>query len=69
MYDNAHSKVRIINHCSNPINVSVRVHQGSLLSPLLFISVMEALSFEFITGFPWELLYADDLVTVAESLS
>ena len=29
---------------------------------------MEALSREFRTGCPWELLYADDLVIVAESL-
>ena len=33
MYDNAHSKVRIPNCCSNPIIVSVKVHQGSVLSP------------------------------------
>ena len=68
MYGNAHSKVRITNSYSNPINVSVGVHQGSVLSPLLFIIVMEALSCEFRTGCPWELLYADDLVIVAESL-
>ena len=29
---------------------------------------MEALSQEFRTGCPWELLYADDLVIVADSL-
>ena len=68
MYDNAHSKVRITNSSSNPINVSVGVHQRSMLSPLLFIIVMEALSCEFRTGCPWELLFADDLVIVAESL-
>ena len=67
-YDNAHSKVRITNSYSDPINVSVGVHQGSVLSPLLFIIVMEALSREFRTGCPWELLYADDLLIVAESL-
>ena len=32
MYDNAHSKVRIKNSYSNPINVSVGVYQGSVLS-------------------------------------
>ena len=68
MYVNAHSKVRITNSYSNPINVSVGVHQGSVLSPLLFIIVMKALSREFRTGCPWELLYADDLVIVPESL-
>ena len=68
MYDNAHAEVRIINSYSNPINVSVEVRQGTVLSPLLFIIVMEALSREFRTGCPWELLYADDLVIVAELL-
>ena len=60
--------VIITNSYSNPINVSVGVHQGSVLSTLLFITVMEALSLEFRTGCPWGLLYADDLVVVAESL-
>ena len=41
---------------------NVGVHQGSALSPPLFIMVLEALSTEFQTGCPWELLYADDLV-------
>ena len=68
MYDNAHSKVRITNSYSNPINVSVRVNQESELSPLLFTIVMEALSRKFRIGCPWELLYADDLVIVAQSL-
>ena len=39
------------------------VHQGSILSPLLFILVLEALSSEFRTVVPWELLYANDLVS------
>ena len=55
MYDNAHSKVRITNSYSNPINVSEGAHQGSVLSPILFIFVMEALSRQFRTGCPWEL--------------
>ena len=68
MYDKAQSKVRVGSSYSDPINVSVGVHQGSVLSPLLFIIIMEALSREIRTGCPWELLYADDLVIVAESL-
>ena len=40
----------------------------SILSPLLFIIVLEALSREFRTGCPWELLYADDLMISAESM-
>ena len=68
MYDNAHSKVRITNSYSNPIKVLVGVHQGSVLSPLLFIIVMEALSRDFRTGCRSELFHVDDLAIVAESL-
>ena len=35
---------------------------------LLFILVLEALSREFRTGLPWELLYANDLAVIADSL-
>jgi len=43
------------------------MHQGSALSPLLFVMVMEALSREFRVALPWKLLYADDLVVIAET--
>ena len=48
--------------------MKVGVHQGSILSMLLFIIVLEALSRKFHSGFPWEDLNADDLVIIAESL-
>ena len=43
------------------------MHQGSALSPLLFVIVMEALSREFRVTLSWELLCADDLVVIAET--
>ena len=67
MYDNVHSKVRITNCYIMQINVSVGVHQESVLNPLLFVFVMEALSCEFRIGYPWELLHADELVIALES--
>ena len=48
--------------------MKVGVHQGSILNPLLFIIVLEALSQEFCSEVPWEDLNADDLVIIAESL-
>ena len=36
-------------------SVGVGVHQGSILSPLLFVIVLEALSREFKVGLPMEL--------------
>ena len=68
MYSNTQSRVRVNGQYSEEFNVGVGVHQGSVLSPLLFILVLETLSHEFRTGVPWELLYADDLVVIADSL-
>ena len=44
------------------------VHQGSVLSRLLLIIVLEAPSREVHTGCPWELLYAEYLMLSAESI-
>ena len=49
MYVNARSRVRVNGQYSEEIGVGVGVHQGSFLSPLLFILVLEALSREFRT--------------------
>ena len=68
MYIGAKSPIRINNQLSDEFAVNVGVHQASVLSPLLFILVFEALSRELRTGVPWELLYADDLVLISESL-
>jgi len=35
--------------------------------PLLFVIVMEAILGEFRVALPWESLYADDLVVIAET--
>ena len=43
------------------------MHQGSGLSPLLFVIVMEAISREFRVALSWELLYADDLAVIAKT--
>ena len=53
MYCEVKSNVRVDNCFSDSFNVNVGVHQGSVLSPLLFIIVLEALSQEFRTGCPW----------------
>ena len=68
MYANAGSRVRVGEGFSKEFEVKVGVHQDSVLSPLLFIIVLEALSREFRAGVPWEDLYADDLVIIADSL-
>ena len=64
MYAKLRSSVRVNGALSDTFNVTVGVHQGSLL----FIIVMETLSREFRTACPWELLYADDLVIISDSI-
>ena len=68
MYQNARSQVRVNNLFSDVFDVQVGVHQGSVLRPLLFIIVLETLSREFRTSCPWEFLYADDLVLIADTM-
>ena len=68
MYKNARSRVRVGDTYTDEFEVGVGVHQGSVLSPLLFIIVLEALSRGFSKGCPYDLLYADDLAIVATSL-
>ena len=68
MYANAQSHVCVGEGNSEEFEVTVGVHQGLVLSPLLFIIVLEVLSSEFRSGVPWEDLYVDDLVIIAESL-
>ena len=49
MYANAQSVLARISDMK--FEVKVWVHQGSVLSPLLFIIVLKALSCEFLAGF------------------
>ena len=67
MYQNARSQVRVNNLFSGVFDVKVGVHQASVLSPLLFIIALEALSLEFQTICPWKLLYADNPVLLADT--
>ena len=68
MYRDSNSRIRINNTLGEKFGVNVGVHQGSVLSPLLFIIVLEAISSECRDRSLWELLYADDLAIIAESL-
>ena len=52
MYANARSRVRVGEGNSEEFEVKVGVHQGSVLSPPLFIIVLDALSREFRSGVP-----------------
>jgi len=62
IYTGAKTVVRTVYGNSKGFEVKVGMQQGSALSPLLFVIVME-----FKVALPWELLYADDLAVIAET--
>ena len=66
-YTGAKTVVRTVYGNSKGFEVKVGTHQGSALSPLLFVIVMEAISRELRVALPWELLYADDLAVITET--
>ena len=67
MYADTRSRVGVAGVLSEDFPIEVEVHQGSTLSPLLFILVIEEATKECGGGSIRELLYVDDLVLTAES--
>ena len=61
MHTGAKTVINKVYGNSKGFEVKVGMHQGSALSRLSFVIVMEAISREFRVALPWELLYADDL--------
>ncbi|KAA5571927.1 reverse transcriptase family protein, partial [Acinetobacter baumannii] len=67
MYSRARTYVRTAAGNSDEFNVAVGLHQGSALSPYLFLLVMDALTSEIQEEPPWCMLFADDIVLVGEN--
>lgn len=67
LYVNATSRVRCSVGTSGSFPVRVGVHQGSALSPLLFILVMDTITRDLQDDIPWTLLYADDVLLAAKT--
>ena len=60
--------VRTYSGLSESFEVKVGLHQGSVLSPMLFAAVMDVVSSEARSGLPSKLLYADELVIMAPTM-
>jgi len=67
LYKDPVSTVKTAVGNTDDFGVDVGVHQGSVLSPLLFIIVMNEITNGIKKGLPWEILFADDLILIAES--
>ena len=67
-YTGACTVVRTDARLSESFEMKVGLHQGSVLSPLLFAAVLDVISSEARSGLPSEMLYADDLVIMAQTM-
>ena len=66
LYDGAKTRVRVGFAYSVEFEVKAGVHQGSVLSPLLFAIIVDVITENARRGVANELMYADDLVLMSE---
>ena len=69
MYQGATTRVKSKRGISEQFEVGIGLHQGSALSPFLFIMlvlVVDTISQDVRNELQWELLYADDLAIIAQ---
>ena len=69
LYKGCKTAVSVDGKLSSSFSVKVGVHQGSALSPVLFMMVMDVLTNDLKDGSLMGLLHADDLVLCGESLN
>uniref|UniRef100_W5NL76 ribonuclease H n=1 Tax=Lepisosteus oculatus TaxID=7918 RepID=W5NL76_LEPOC len=67
LYQKASSSVRCAAGTSDTFPIDVGVHQGSALSPLLFILCMDTVTKDIQTRHSWRILYADDVMIAGET--
>ena len=67
MYTNIETSVKVEYTRLELFDVKVGVHQGSILSPLLFALVMDEVTKDIREGVVKEMLYADDVVLVGDN--
>uniref|UniRef100_A0A0N4WN98 Reverse transcriptase domain-containing protein n=1 Tax=Haemonchus placei TaxID=6290 RepID=A0A0N4WN98_HAEPC len=67
MYDGSTTTIRTAHGQTGAIDATVGVHQGSALSPFLFLLTMDVITEELVDGPLKTILYADDIALIAES--
>ena len=68
LYEGSRTKVRVGSGSSEEFGIRVGVHQGSVISPLIFAVVVDTVIEQARKGLLNEILYADDLVLMSENL-
>ncbi|EYC46334.1 hypothetical protein Y032_0401g787 [Ancylostoma ceylanicum] len=67
MYEGTTARVRTSLGTTSKFDITVGVHQGSALSPFLFIMTLDTVVKHLLEGPPCTLLYADDVAVIADS--
>jgi len=67
MYDRVVANVRTCEGITSNFSITIGFHQGSALSPFLFVIVMDELTTSIQDEIPWCMLFADDIVLVNET--
>ncbi|GJU53555.1 retrovirus-related pol polyprotein LINE-1 [Tanacetum coccineum] len=67
MYEGAKTRVRTTVGNTDFFPVEVGLHQGSAISPYLFTLILDEISRGIQENIPWCMIFADDIVLIAES--
>nr|GFB11239.1 retrovirus-related Pol polyprotein LINE-1 [Tanacetum cinerariifolium] len=67
MYEGAKTRVRTTAGNTEYFPVNLGLHQGSSISPYLFTLILDELSRGIQENIPWCMIFADDIVLIAES--
>ena len=68
LYEGAKTRVRVDSELSEEFEVKVGMHQGSVLSPFLLAVVVDVVTEFAREGALSELLHADDIVLMSETI-
>ena len=68
LYEGSRTKVIVGTGLSEEFRVRVGVHQGFVITPLIFAIAVDAVTEQARKGLLNEILYADDLVLMSENL-
>ena len=68
LYDGTKTRLRVGSAYSEEFEVKAGVHQGSVLSPLLFAIVVDVITENAKRSVVYELMYADELFIMSETM-